>query len=146
MTSKQIESHRQGAEIYNETDVCRKKVDEVLDKFHIPKGLMPLANLVELGYNKTTGFIWLKQGKTTKFMFKELGATSYGPEITAFIGDRELKSLTGVKSKEMMIWVTLAYISVDDSESPGKITFSTTMGLSKTYPITAIEDDPKEMK
>ncbi|KAK8612862.1 hypothetical protein V6N13_092966 [Hibiscus sabdariffa] len=103
MASKQIESRRQGAEIYNETNVCWEKVNEILDKFHIPKGLMPLTNLVELGYNKIMGFIWLKQGKTTKFMFKELGATSYGPEITAFIGDRKLKSLTGVESKEMMI-------------------------------------------
>ncbi|KAE8708849.1 Detected protein of unknown function [Hibiscus syriacus] len=146
MASKQIESHREGAEIYNEPSVCRQKVEELLDQCHIPKGLMPLTNLVELGHNNSSGFIWLKQAKATKYKFKELGATSYGPEITAFIKDRELKSLTGIKSKEMIIWVTLAHVTVDDSEDPGKITFSTTMGLSKTYPLTAIEDDPKEMK
>ncbi|GMI85992.1 hypothetical protein like AT5G46230 [Hibiscus trionum] len=102
---------------------------------------MRLTDLVELGYNKTAGFIWLKQGKASKLLFNEFGATSYGLEIMAFIGDRELKSLTGVKSKEMMIWVTLARVSVDGSESPGKITFSITMGLSKTYPLTTVEDD-----
>ncbi|GMI72938.1 hypothetical protein like AT5G46230 [Hibiscus trionum] len=146
MASKQIESHREGAEIYNEAGVCRQKVEELLDHFHIPKGLMPLTNLVEFGHNKTSGFIWLIQEKASKYMFKELGATSYGPEITGFIGDRELKSLTGIKSREMMIWVTLAHVIVDDTENAGKVTFSTTMGLSQTYPLTAIEDDPKEMK
>ncbi|MFQ6648353.1 hypothetical protein Gotur_021792 [Gossypium turneri] len=118
MASKLIASHREGAEIYHGTTLCKQK----------------------------TRFIWLNQEKTVKYLFKELGLTSYGAEITAFIGDRQLKKLTGVKSKEMMIWITLSDVSVDDTKVPSKICFANSMGLSKSYPVIAVEDEPKEMK
>ncbi|XVE51608.1 hypothetical protein DITRI_Ditri02bG0055300 [Diplodiscus trichospermus] len=142
MASKQIATNREGAEIYHGAALCKQKMQELLDQFHLPKGLMPLNNLVEVGYNKTTGFIWLKQQKTFKYLFKVLGAASYGSEITAFLEDRRMRKLTGIKSKEMMIWVTLSDISVDDS----KITFATPIGLTQSYPIADVEDDPEEMK
>ncbi|XVE51609.1 hypothetical protein DITRI_Ditri02bG0055400 [Diplodiscus trichospermus] len=142
MASKQIAAHRERAETYNGAAVCKQKVQQLLDQFHIPKGLMPLNNVVEFGYNATTGFLWLKQQKTFTYWFKTLGAASYGPEITAFIEDRRLRKLTGVKSKEMIIWVSLSDVSVDDS----KITFATSMGLTQSYPVAEVEDDPQEMK
>ncbi|KAB2035403.1 hypothetical protein E1A91_D04G152900v1 [Gossypium mustelinum] len=146
MASKLIASHREGAEIYHGTTLCKQKTQELLDHFHLPKGLMPLSHINEFGYNKITGFIWLNQEKTVKYLFKELGLSSYGAEITAFIGDRQLKKLTGVKSKEMMIWITVSDISVDDTKVPSKICFANSMGLSKSYPVIAVEDEPKEMK
>ncbi|XVE88375.1 hypothetical protein DITRI_Ditri19aG0064800 [Diplodiscus trichospermus] len=145
MASKQIAAHREGAEIYHGAALCKQKTHELLDKFHLPKGLMPLNNLVEVGYNQTTGFIWLKQQKTSKYWFKSLGASSYGPEITAIIEDRRMRKLAGVKSKEMMIWITLSDVFVDDTNS-NKITFATPMGLSKSFPVTVFEDEPEEMK
>ncbi|MFQ6641453.1 hypothetical protein Gotur_014407 [Gossypium turneri] len=118
MTSKLVASHRERAEIYHEASLCKQK----------------------------TQFIWLKQEKTFKYLFEELGLTSYGVEITAFIGDRQLKKLTGVKSKEMMIWITLFDVFVDDTKSRSKIYCSNSMGLSKSYPVTTVEDEPKELK
>ncbi|XP_022714566.1 uncharacterized protein LOC111274210 [Durio zibethinus] len=138
MASKQIASRREGAEIYHGAALCKQKEHELLDHFHLPKGLMPLSNLLEVGFNRTTGFIWLKQNKTFKYWFKSLGASSYGPEITAFIEDGRMRKLTGIKSKEVMIWITLSDIYVDDAD-PTKITFATPMGLSKSFPVTAFE-------
>lgn len=123
MASKLIASHREGAEIYHGAALCKQKTQELLHHFHLPKGLMPLNHLNEFGYNKTTGFIWLKQEKTVKYLFKELGLTSYGAEITAFVGDRQLKKLTGVKSKGMMIWIALFDVSVADTKVSSKICF-----------------------
>ncbi|MBA0814820.1 hypothetical protein Gohar_020621 [Gossypium harknessii] len=124
MTSKLVASHRERTEIYHEASLCKQKTQVLLHQFHLPKGLMPLNHLNEFGYNKTTWFIWLKQEKTFKYLFKELGLTSYGVEITAFIGDRQLKKLTG----------------------RSKIYCSNSMGLSKSYPVTTVEDEPKELK
>ncbi|TYI87683.1 hypothetical protein E1A91_D04G153000v1 [Gossypium mustelinum] len=146
MTSKLVASQRERAEIYHEASLCKQKTQVLLHQFHLPKGSMPLNHLNEFGYNKTTWFIWLKQEKTFKYLFKELGLTSYGVEITAFIGDRQLKKLTGVQSKEMMIWITLFDVFVDDKKGRSKTYCSDSMGLSKSYPVTTVEDEPKELK
>ncbi|XVF27329.1 hypothetical protein REPUB_Repub14bG0097900 [Reevesia pubescens] len=145
MASKQIAAHREGAEICHGAALCKQKMQQILNEFHLPKTMMPLNNLMEVGYNRTTGFIWLKQQKTFKYWFKVLGAVSYGPEITAFLEWRRMRKLTGVKSKETMIWITLSDIYVEDN-NPNKITFATPMGLSQSYPISALEDEPEEMK
>ncbi|XVF25474.1 hypothetical protein REPUB_Repub13aG0215400 [Reevesia pubescens] len=145
MASKQIATHREGAEIYHGAALCKQKTQELLDNFHLPKTLMPLNNLVEVGYNRTTGFIWLKQQKTYKYCFESLGASSYGAEITAFLEDGRMRKLTGVKSKEMMIWITLSDIYVEHKD-PTKIAFATPMGLSKSFPLTVFEAEPEEMK
>ncbi|MBA0601426.1 hypothetical protein Gorai_004602, partial [Gossypium raimondii] len=52
---------------------------------------MPLNHLNEFGYKKTTRFIGLKQQKNFKYLFKELGLTSYGAEITTLTRDFQLK-------------------------------------------------------
>ncbi|KAJ4782010.1 hypothetical protein LUZ62_066267 [Rhynchospora pubera] len=58
-----IESNRQGAEVYTGHDMCMKKVTEILGELHLPRGLLPLKNMEEVGYNRSTGFLWLKQKK-----------------------------------------------------------------------------------
>ncbi|XP_022723750.1 uncharacterized protein LOC111280550 [Durio zibethinus] len=125
MASKQIATHLEGAEIYHGAALSKQKTQELLDEFGLPKGLTPLNNLIEC---------------------KALGAASYGPpEMTRFLEDCWMRKLTGVKSKEMMIWITLSDISVDDAD-PSKITFAIPMGLSKSFPVTAFEDEAEEMK
>ncbi|KAB2025683.1 hypothetical protein ES319_D06G167500v1 [Gossypium barbadense] len=51
-----------------------------------------------------------------------------------------MRRLTGIKTKEMMIWITISDISIDDND-PTKITFSSSSGLSKTFPVEAFEDE-----
>ncbi|MBA0872479.1 hypothetical protein Goshw_014718 [Gossypium schwendimanii] len=51
----------------------------------------------------------------------------------------DLQKLTGIKSKEMMIWITLFDIFVDDTKDRSKIYCSNSMGLSKSYPVTTVE-------
>ncbi|TYJ40131.1 hypothetical protein E1A91_A04G118200v1 [Gossypium mustelinum] len=107
---------------------------------------MPLNHLNEFGYKKTTRFIGLKQEKAFKYLFKKLGLTSYGAEITTLTGDCQLKRLTGVKSKEMMIWITLFDVFMDDTKVPRKNYFANLMGFSQSYLTTTVEDELKEMK
>ncbi|KAK8577555.1 hypothetical protein V6N13_027825 [Hibiscus sabdariffa] len=80
MASKDIAIHRAGAEIYHGTTFCKQKPQELLDKFRLPKTFMPFNNFVEVGFNPTTGFIWLKQQKSTKYRVKDIGVNSYATD------------------------------------------------------------------
>ncbi|KAK8577551.1 hypothetical protein V6N13_027821 [Hibiscus sabdariffa] len=73
---------------------------------------------------------------------KDIGVSSYATEMTGFLEDRRMRKLTGIKSKEMMIWIILSDISIDRTDS-NKIIFTTSMGLSKSFPLIAFEIEPE---
>ena len=146
MALQQIATHLEGAEVYYGAAICKKKSLELLDECLLPKGLLPLTDLVEVGRNRTTGFVWLKQQKSLEYRFKAIGKTvSYESEVTAFVEDRRMRRLTGVKTKEMLIWVTVSDISVDHS-NPSKISFANPTGLSRSFPVSAFEAEEEERK
>ena len=143
-TLQTIDAHREGAEIYHGGEICKMKSMELLELFHLPRGLLPLDELEEVGYNRETGFVWLKQKKRTDHTFKKIGRlVSYAPEVTAFVEERRMKKMTGVKSKELLIWISLSDMFIDDPAS-GKITFKTPAGLTRSFPVSAFE--PEEEK
>lgn len=141
MSSQQTVNHRENAEIHT-GEICKQKSKELLAKISLPKGLLPLDDIIEVGYNESTGFVWLKQKKKTEHKFRAIGRTvSYDTEVTAFVVDRRMMRLTGVKSKEFLIWVTISEIFIGDPNS-GKITFKTPTGLSRSFPVAAFEEGP----
>ncbi|KAJ8626799.1 hypothetical protein MRB53_020106 [Persea americana] len=134
-----IENYRQNAEIYNGDSLCKQKSMELLQELSLPKGLLPLDDLVEVGYNRSSGFVWLRQKKARQHVFRKIGKTvSYATDVTAFVENRRMKKMTGVKSKELLIWVTLSDMFIDDPAS-GKINFKTPTGLGRTFPVSAFE-------
>ncbi|CAK9166358.1 unnamed protein product [Ilex paraguariensis] len=119
--------------------LCKQKSRELLEKISLPTGLLPLEDFVEVGYNHTTGFVWVKQKKSKQHKFQAIGkSVFYDTEVTAFVEERKMKKLTGVKSKEILIWVTISEIYIDDPKS-GKITFGTPTGISRSFPASAFE-------
>lgn len=62
----------------------------------------------------------------------------YDTEITAFVEECGMKRLTGVKSKELMIWVPVNDIFIKDRD-PEKITFANSTGLSRTFKVSAFQ-------
>ncbi|GMH31070.1 hypothetical protein Nepgr_032913 [Nepenthes gracilis] len=144
MASQLIENHRENSEVYQGAKICQEKARELLDEISLPKGLLPLEDMVEVGYNRSTGFVWLKQKNSTKHCFTKIGKTvSYAPEVTAFVENRRMKRVTGVKSMEILMWVTLNQIYIDDPSS-GKITFGTPTGISRSFPVSAFEGDDEK--
>ncbi|KMZ57466.1 hypothetical protein ZOSMA_85G00260 [Zostera marina] len=138
--SSSIQTHREGADVFNgDSDLCKEKTIELLDELHLPKGLLPLEEIEEVGYNRSTGFVWLKQKKSKEHYFKKIGKQVwYGGEVTAFVEDRRMSKMTGVKSKELFIWITLSDMYIQDPSS-GKITFKTPAGLSRSFPGSAFD-------
>ncbi|XP_010529156.1 PREDICTED: uncharacterized protein LOC104806126 [Tarenaya hassleriana] len=142
MASQQtISDHREGAEVYNGGSTCKQKAQELLSSMNLPKGLLPLDDMTELGHNKSTGFVWIKTKNKVQHRFRAIGRmVSYDSEVTAFIENRRMRKVSGVKSKELLIWITISEIFVNDQD-PSKITFATPAGLSRTFPFTAFEED-----
>ncbi|XP_022719548.1 uncharacterized protein LOC111277393 [Durio zibethinus] len=136
------------SEIYHGDEICQEKSKFLLQEVGMPRGLLPLKDIEECGYVKDTGFVWLKQKKSITHKFDKIGKlVSYAPEVTAVVEQNKIKKLTGVKTKELLIWITLSDIYVDDPPT-GKITFKTPAGLSRSFPVSAfeIEGEVKDTK
>ncbi|TKY71976.1 hypothetical protein E2542_SST00710 [Spatholobus suberectus] len=136
MAAEQIAHHREEAEIYEGEAVCKQKSRLLLEEILLPRGLLPLENIVEMGHNRTTGFVWLKQKHKKEHRFRAIGRTvSYETEVTAFVEEHRMRRVTGVKTKELFIWVNISEIFVDDPAS-GKISFANSAGIARSFPLS----------
>ncbi|KAJ8636261.1 hypothetical protein MRB53_010528 [Persea americana] len=127
------------AEVYYGDEICKEKSKFLLQEVGLPRGLLPLEDIIECGYVEETGFVWLKQKKKKEHYFEKIGRhVTYAPEITAYVEKLRIKKLTGVKVKELLIWLTLCDITVDDPPT-GKLTCKTPTGLYRTFPTDAFE-------
>jgi len=138
MASQAIEIHRAGAVVVTGDAACRKKSVELLEELGLPRGLLPMEDIQEFGYNRETGFMWLLQGKKkVEHTFKKIKQTvSYAAEVTAFVEKGKLRNIIGVKTKELMLWLSVVEVYVPGA-SPEKVTFKTGTGLSDTFEATA---------
>lgn len=141
------EEIKANAEVYHGDEICQEKSKVLLTEVGLPNGLLPLQDIEECGYVRETGFVWLKQKKKTIHKFEKIGKlVSYEPEITAYVEQNKIKKLTGVKTKELLLWITLSDIYVDDPPT-GKITFKTPAGLFRSFPVSAfVLEDVKDVK
>ncbi|KAL2325607.1 hypothetical protein Fmac_024665 [Flemingia macrophylla] len=135
------------SEVYHGDELCREKSKLLLKEVGLPNGLLPLKDIEEVGYEKESGFVWLKQKKSINHKFEKIGKlVSYAPEITAYVELGKIKKLTGVKTKELLVWITLSEIFVDDPPT-GRITFKIPSGLFRTFPVSAFEiEEPHKDK
>ncbi|KAI4989750.1 hypothetical protein ZWY2020_038113 [Hordeum vulgare] len=133
MASQLVESHRAGAEVLKGDEVCKKQTVELLEELGLPKGLFPMDDIEEVGYNRESGFVWILQKKKKEHTFKKINQTvSYDTEVTAFVEKGKMKKVTGVKIEE----VSLVEIYVDES-SADKVIVKTDTGLSDTHDAAA---------
>ncbi|XP_047309518.1 uncharacterized protein LOC124912927 [Impatiens glandulifera] len=138
-----ITKHRENAVIYSGDSIeLKQKSEEFLKRLHLPIGLLPLDNMEELGFNEATSFIWMRQKRSMDHKFKKIGQlVRFDIEITAFVEERRMWAVTGVKGRELMIWIPVNEIHMENRPDPKKIVFCTPTGISKTFPISAFQDD-----
>ncbi|PIN18826.1 hypothetical protein CDL12_08493 [Handroanthus impetiginosus] len=116
-----------------------KMAISLLNEFELPKGLLPLANVVEVGFVRRTGYMWIQQQNKVEHKFKMISKlVSYDTEITGYVEKKRIKKLKGVKAKELMLWPPVSDITVDDPPT-GKILFKSLAGITKTFPVEAFE-------
>ena len=141
MTLTIPEDVRAKAEIYVGDAAGQEKTRLLLQETGLPSGLLPLKDIIECGYVEETGFVWLKQRRKVDHYFAKAGRhVSYGAEVSAVAEKGRLKKIPGVKAKEMLIWVTLHEICVDDPPQ-GKLHCKAIGGLSRSFPVEAFEAD-----
>lgn len=140
------EIRKSASEFYRGHDLCSEKSKVLLKEVGLPNGLLPLEDMEECGYVKDTGFVWLISKKKTEHKFKKINKqVQYATEVTAYVEQNKIKKLTGVKAKELLMWVTLSEIYVNDPPT-GTIHFKTPAGLSRSFPVDAfvVEDEPSK--
>ncbi|CAI0557950.1 unnamed protein product [Linum tenue] len=109
----------------------------LLEEFELPHGLLPLEDVIEVGFVKDTGYMWILQKKKVEHVFKMISkSVSYDKEITGFISKKNIKKLKGVKAKELILWPPVSEIIVGEAAT-GKIHFKSLAGITKTFPAEA---------
>ncbi|KAL5997558.1 hypothetical protein ACLOJK_008488 [Asimina triloba] len=145
----EIEKYRQGAEIYQDTAICKAKTKEFLTELGLPIGILPLGNgVTELGYNRAAGFVWMLRRSSYQHFFKKTGRwTKYATVVTAFVDKYKMSKIAGVTSKQMMVWASVKEMSIDDPERK-TITFKAAAGVKVSFPASAFteEEEEKEME
>ncbi|KAJ0080902.1 hypothetical protein Patl1_10065 [Pistacia atlantica] len=115
-TQQLIAENKQGAEIHRDPALCKQKCHELLDELNLPKGILPLNNLTEMGYNRATGFLWLRQNKR----YNTSSMLSEKPLPTTPRYRRLLRTVGCIPSS-------------------GKVRLTGAAGLSMSFPTSAFE-------
>lgn len=140
------EDERAGAEIVYDPEECLRQSIDLLDELGFPRGVLPLKDLVECGRVRETGFVWMKQKAPYEHFFEKTNTrVSYATEVTAYVEKLKMKKMTGVKSKQVFLWVPITEMSMDQPSSK-KIYFKTPMGIGKSFPVTAFMTDEEKQK
>lgn len=137
MASSLVDLKQEGALVFHDHSACFHQAVQVLQAHGLPDGLLPLDEIQECGYVETTGYFWVKQKSPNTHYFKGIGRNvSYAKEISGYFEDKGLKKLTGVKAKELLIWVSIVEITTSESHA-GQIFFKSAAGIGKWYPAEA---------
>ncbi|XP_051133965.1 uncharacterized protein LOC127253421 [Andrographis paniculata] len=128
---------KEGGTVKKGHDDGLKMALSLLEEFDLPGGLLPLADVVEVGFVRSTGYMWIAQKKKIEHHFKMIGKlVSYDSEITGYVQKKRIKKLKGVKAKELMLWPPVSEIILDDPPT-GKLHFKSLAGITKTFPVEA---------
>ena len=97
-------AEREGAIVKKGHEEGFKFAVSLLEEFELPVGLLPLADVTEVGFVRATGYMWINQEKKIEHVNKiSKDIVSYDCEITSYLEKCKIKKLDGVKAKEMMI-------------------------------------------
>lgn len=114
-----------------------KLANSILQEFELPSGLLQLADVIEVGFVKATGYLWIVQKKKVEHNFKMISKlVSYDTEINGYIEKKRIKKLKGVKAKEFLMWPPVNEVIVDDPPT-GKMQFKSLAGITKIFPVEA---------
>ncbi|WMV15872.1 hypothetical protein MTR67_009257 [Solanum verrucosum] len=130
-------AEKEGAIVKKGHEEGLKMAVSLLEEFGLPMGLLPLADVIEVGFVKNTGYMWIQQNKKIEHKFKMISKmVSYDTEINGYVDKKRIKKLKGVKAKELMLWPPVNEITVYDPPT-GKIQFKSLAGITKTFPVEA---------
>ncbi|KAJ7527600.1 hypothetical protein O6H91_16G062600 [Diphasiastrum complanatum] len=126
-------NQKSGGLVWTQSEAC-KMLPLLLGAFNFPKGILPLQNVIELGYVKATGYMWIVQQNKIEHEFEAIGKVlSYSTEVSGYLDMKCIKKLDGVKAKELLYAPPILEISVDGS----RVIFKSSVGLCRAFPSAA---------
>nr|XP_009397517.1 PREDICTED: uncharacterized protein LOC103982339 [Musa acuminata subsp. malaccensis] len=132
---------REGAEIIYGAEECYSHSVKMLEAVGFPKGVLPLRNLEECGWVQATGFVWMKQKEPYEHFFTGTNTrVRYDRVVTAYVEMKKMKKMTGVRSKQVLLWVPITEMSITDADA-AKIYFKSAVGIGRSFPISAFVDE-----
>lgn len=136
------QDERAGAEIVHGAEECYRHSVELMKELGFPMGVLALKDLEECGCVRETGFVWMKHKAPYEHYFVATKTlVSYAAEVTAYVEKGRMKKITGIKSKQLFLWVPIVKMSIKD-----KIHFKTPLGIGKSFSLTAfMTDEEKKM-
>ncbi|KZV51045.1 hypothetical protein F511_01837 [Dorcoceras hygrometricum] len=138
---KLIEAQSKGAQIFHGEAVCIAKIAEIFQEFSVPSSIFPLKEIIEVGLNRSSGFIWSKQRSKTEHEFKKMGQTIlYDVVITCFVEQRHMQKLTGVKTKKLLFSLPISEM-IFGFTSDDKVKVVTSTGLYRVHHISEFENE-----
>ncbi|EFJ07175.1 hypothetical protein SELMODRAFT_161889 [Selaginella moellendorffii] len=115
-----------------------KQAISLLEEFKLPGGLLPLEEVIEVGYVKATGYMWITTAKKIEHNFAKIKKlVSYSTSIHGFLSDKKIAKLQGVKAKELLIWAPVGQIMADADDAVKNVHFKSFAGITKTFPTEA---------
>ena len=136
---------RDGAEVITGAEACYAHSKELLKGMGFPAGVMPLRGLEECGLVRETGYVWMRQagGKAYEHHFRATGTrVRYDAEVTAYVEEGRMKRMTGVRSKQMLMWVPIVEMSLVDSGE--RVYFKSSVGIGRSFPASAFADEDEK--
>eukprot|EP01018_Ginkgo_biloba_P029674 Gb_20758 [translate_table: standard] len=126
-----------GPVVMSGDEVCIPRSADLLESLGLPGGLLPLKNIQECGFDKKTGLVWIKQKKKSQHYFKRAGRlVCFDEEVKAYVEDRRLKNVSGVRTKELLVWAPVGDITIEGPFDE-TIRFKSYGGISRTFPAKA---------
>ncbi|GAV88907.1 DUF538 domain-containing protein [Cephalotus follicularis] len=143
-SNRSVEDERAGAEIVYGQEVCHHHTMQLLEELGFPNGVLPLKDLEECGRVKETGFVWMKTKGPYEHFFESTNTlVSYAAEVTAYAEKGKMKKMTGVKSRQFLLWVPIVEMTMGGT-SRKKVTFATPMGIKKSFPVTVFMSEEEK--
>ncbi|KAK1321301.1 hypothetical protein QJS10_CPA03g00150 [Acorus calamus] len=131
-------AEREGGMVKKGHEEGLKLATSLLEEFGLPLGLLPLEKVVEVGFVRNTGYMWVVQEKKVEHSFKMVSKlVSYDTDIHGYVEKKRIRKLKGVKARELLLWPPVNEIVVDDNPATGKIHFKSLAGVTKTFPVEA---------
>lgn len=116
-------------------DEALEKGMDIMETYCLPGGLMALTDVLEAGIVEETGQVWIKQKSDSKHHFKKADRhVSFSANITCKIEKMKMKNIKGVKVRDMLFWVPIHEIEVDQ-KNPDKLIIRSIGGFSRTFPV-----------
>lgn len=141
--AEMTDEDRKGALIYSGHDVdslCQKRAQRVLEEYKLPVGLLFVEDILEFGFNKNTGYLWIIQKNQTEHYFEVIDElVSYATEVSAYIEEGRLKNVRGIKARELILWFPINDVTVGGDKAFVK-TFA---NITKAFPVTAFQEPVK---